>query len=143
MIKPLVLGNKTFPVNIIQGPLAGVSCAPFRALTWRYSQPAFSCTEMISSKTIIYQSALAQQRYLKKDPQEGPVCFQLSGHDAAELAEATKRVADYGADLIDLNCGCPVNKIRSKGAGSSLLMQPMKLYPQRSPHFIKKYLTLT
>jgi tRNA-dihydrouridine synthase B len=128
LIKPLTLGNKTFPLNIIQGPLAGVSCAPFRLLTWRYSQPAFSCTEMISSKTIIYQPALAQQRYIKKDPQEGPVCFQLSGSDPIEIAEATKRVSDYGADLIDLNCGCPVNKIRSKGAGSSLLMNSNKLY---------------
>ncbi|MFN7097555.1 MAG: tRNA dihydrouridine synthase [Gammaproteobacteria bacterium] len=128
MIKPLTIGNKIFPVNIIQGPLAGVSCAPFRLLTWRYGQPAFSCTEMISSKTIIYQPALAQQRYISKDPAEGPVCFQLSGSDPAEIAEATKRVTDYGADLIDLNCGCPVNKIRSKGAGSSLLMNPSKLY---------------
>lgn len=123
-----MLGNVSFPVNIIQGPLAGVSCAPFRLLTWRYSQPAFSCTEMISSKTIIYQPTLAQQRYIKKDPMEGPVCFQLSGSDPAEIAEATKRVTDFGADLIDLNCGCPVNKIRSKGAGSSLLMNSAKLY---------------
>lgn len=128
MIKPLVIGNKTFPVNIIQGPLAGISCAPFRLLTWRYSQPAFSCTEMISSKTIIYQPSLAQQRYINKHPQEGPVSFQLSANDPTELGEATKRVTDYGADLIDLNCGCPVNKIRSKGAGSSLLMNPSKLY---------------
>lgn len=128
MIKTLQLGNKTFPVNIIQGPLAGVSCAPFRLLTWRYSQPAFSCTEMISCKTIIHQPLLAQQRYLVKDPQEGPVCFQLSGTDPHELAEATKRVTDYGADLIDLNCGCPVKKIRSKGAGSGHLTNPAKLY---------------
>lgn len=128
MIKPLQLGNKTFPINIIQGPLAGVSCAPFRLLTWRYGEPAFSCTEMISSKTIIYQPAFVQQRYINKDPAEGPVCFQLSGSDPVEIAEATKRVTDYGADLIDLNCGCPVNKIRSKGAGSSLLMNSTKLY---------------
>ena len=123
-----MLGNKTFPVNIIQGPLAGVSCAPFRQLTWRYSQPAFSCTEMISCKTLLHSNVALQERFVKKDPQEGPVCFQLSGSDPIELAEATKRVTDYGADLIDLNCGCPVKKIRSKGAGSSLLMQPAQLY---------------
>lgn len=121
MIKPITLGNKAFPVNIIQGPLAGVSCAPFRRLTWEYSQPAFSCTEMISCKTLIYQSKSSHKRYVEKDPREGPVCFQLAGNDPAEIAEATKIVTDYGADLIDLNCGCPVKKIRSKGAGSSLL----------------------
>lgn len=128
MIKPLSLGNKSFPVNIIQGPLAGVSCAPFRLLTWRYSKPAFSCTEMISCKTLLHQPKLAHQRYIEKDPEEGPVCFQLSGNDPAALAEAVKKVTDYGADLIDLNCGCPVKKVRSKGAGSSLLTNASKLY---------------
>lgn len=128
MLKPLTLGNKTFPNNLIQGPLAGVSCAPFRALTWRYSQPAYSCTEMISCKTLIHQSNQAKHRYVSKDSEEGPVCFQLAGNDPQEVAEATKRVTDYGADIIDLNCGCPVNKIRSKGAGSRLLTDAPALY---------------
>lgn len=128
MIKSLILGNKTFPVNIIQGPLAGVSCAPFRSLTWRYSEPAFSCTEMISCKTLIHQPDHAQQRFTAKSPAEGPVCFQLSGNNPVELAEATKIATQCGADLIDLNCGCPVKKIRSRGAGSSLLSQPQQLY---------------
>lgn len=128
MIKPLTLGSTTFPTNIIQGPLAGISCAPFRRLTWRYSRPAFSCTEMISCKTIIHQPAQANQRYIQKDADEGPVCFQLSGADPNEVAEAVKRVTEHGADLIDLNCGCPVKKIRSRGAGSKLLTNPAALY---------------
>jgi len=128
MIQPLILGHKSFPNNIIQGPLAGISCAPFRVLATRYSQPAFSCTEMISCKTLIHQSEYTQKRFITKYPEEGPVCFQLSANNSLELAEATRRVADYGADLIDLNCGCPVKKIRSKGAGSSLLTDPSKLY---------------
>lgn len=68
------------------------------------------------------------QRYMKKDPDEGPVCFQLFGNDPEKLAEATKIVTDYGADLIDLNCGCPVKKVRNQQAGSKLLMEPLKLY---------------
>lgn len=122
------LGDKQFPNILIQGPLAGVSCAPFRALTWRYSRPAFSCTEMISCKTLLHQSKLAQRRFITKDIDEGPVCFQLSGNDPAELALAAKQVTDYGADLIDLNCGCPMKKIRSKGTGSRLLSDPLKLF---------------
>lgn len=128
LLSPMLLGNKNFPINIIQGPLAGVSCAPFRYLTWKFSKPAFSCTEMISCKSLNRQSKTSYQRYVAKDPREGPVCFQLAANDPAELAEATKRVTDYGADLIDLNCGCPVRKIRSKGAGSSLLTNPSTLY---------------
>lgn len=128
MIQPLTLGNKKFPTNLIQGPLAGISCAPFRLLTWQYSQPAFSCTEMISCKTLVRALPFSARRFITKDPAEGPVCFQLSSNDEQELAEATKRVTDFGADLIDLNCGCPVKKIRRQGAGSSLLVQPEKLF---------------
>ena len=124
----LRLKDQEFPVNLIQGPLAGLSCAPFRRLTWQYSRPAFSCTEMISCKTLIHQPSISQHRYITKDPEEGPVCFQLSGNDTHELAKAVKIATQYGADLIDLNCGCPVKKIRSRGAGSSLLTNPKKLY---------------
>lgn len=128
MITPLRLGSRTFPVNLIQGPLAGVSCAPFRLLTWRHSQPAFSCTEMISAKTLLHRNKQSNHRFIAKDPQEGPVCFQLSGSHPGEIAEAVKIATDTGADLIDLNCGCPVNKIRSKGAGSRLLTNPSLLH---------------
>jgi len=128
LIKPLSLGASHFPVNVIQGPLAGVSSAPFRLLTTEYSKPAFTCTEMISCKTLIHQPKRSRQRYIAKAQGEGPVCFQLSGSDTSELAEATKIATDAGADLIDLNCGCPVKKIRSRGAGSRLLTTPQKLY---------------
>jgi len=128
LIKPLHLGNKTFPVNIIQGPLAGYTSAPFRLLTWKYSSPAFTCTEMISCKGLKYNAKQLYQRYIKKDPAEGPVCFQLFGNDPQDLAEATKIVTDYGADLVDLNCGCPVKKVRKQNSGSSLLTDSNKLY---------------
>ncbi len=128
MLNSLKIGNKIFPHPLIQGPLAGVSASPFRRLAWQYSEPAFACSEMISCKTILYQTNLALTRYLHKDPLEGPVCFQLSGSDVYEVSEAVKRVTEAGADLIDLNCGCPVKKIRQKGAGSSLLTNTKILY---------------
>lgn len=128
MITPLALGNKIFANNLIQGPLAGFTCAPFRVMTWKHSKPAFSCTEMISCKALLRQPRLSQQRYLIKNPEEGPVCFQLFGNDPKELAESTKIVTDNGADLIDLNCGCPVKKVRKQGAGSSLLTDTPGLY---------------
>lgn len=125
---PLKIGNFLFPNNLIQGPLAGVSCAPFRALTWRYSRPAFTYTEMISCKTLIHQPSFSLNRYIHKAPEEGPVCFQLSGNNANDVGLATKIVTEYGADLVDLNCGCPVKKIRRQDAGSKLLTVPQKLY---------------
>jgi tRNA-dihydrouridine synthase B len=128
MIQSLTLGNKTFPINLIQGPLAGVSHSPFRLLTSLYGKPAFSCTEMISCKTLLHQPRDMHKRFVNIDPEEGPVCFQLSANNPLELAEATKIVTDYGANLIDLNCGCPVKKIRGKGAGSKLLADTKNLF---------------
>lgn len=128
LIRPLKLGNVTFATNIIQGPLAGVSSAPFRRLLWQYSQPAFACTEMISCNTLMHQSAKSLQRFVYKHPSEGALCFQLSANDPALLAQATKKATDLGADLIDLNCGCPVKKIRGKGAGSRLLSDASRIY---------------
>lgn len=127
-VKPLVIGNHVFPTNLIQGPLAGVSCAPFRKLIWKFSQPAFVCSEMISAKTVLQLKNPNNKRYLYKDPKEKDVCYQLSATDPLELAEATKIITDQGASLIDLNCGCPVKKIRDKNAGSKHLSQPLRLY---------------
>lgn len=122
------IAGHTYPSQLVQGPLAGVSCAPFRRLTWEYGAPAFTYTEMISCKTLIHQSAESQRRFITKDPQEGPLCFQLSANNPQELALGTRIAQDAGADLIDLNCGCPVKKIRGKKAGSYLLSQPSLMY---------------
>ncbi|MFA6037162.1 MAG: tRNA-dihydrouridine synthase family protein [Legionellales bacterium] len=127
MIRPLTIKDQTYPCNIVQGPLAGVSCAPFRALTLKWGQPAFSYTEMISCYTLINSPIARQQRFIKKVPGE-TLCFQLSASHPKELGIATQMVTDYGADLIDLNCGCPVKKIRSKKAGSHLLSDAGKFY---------------
>jgi tRNA-dihydrouridine synthase B len=128
MVRSLQIAQHTFSHNLVQGPLAGVSCAPFRQLVWEHGHPAFSYTEMMSCQTLIYQSKKSRERFIRKDPQEGPVCFQLSSSDLQSLAIGTKIVTDAGADLIDLNCGCPVKKIRSKKAGSHLLSQPSMIY---------------
>ncbi len=105
---------------LIQGPLAGVSCAPFRVLAETWGQPAFCVTEMLSAHHLVHASKVAR-RFSFKDPSEGKVCFQLSGTNPGDLAWATEQVMRWGADSIDLNCGCPVAKIRKKGAGSKLL----------------------
>jgi tRNA-dihydrouridine synthase B len=128
LIKPLKIADKTFPINLIQGPLAGYSCSAFRLLTWEYSRPAFTCTEMISCNALEYKPLLSQRRYIEKDSKEGPVCFQIFGNDPVKIGNAAKMVTDFGADLIDINCGCPVKKVRRQGAGSKLLTDPTTLY---------------
>lgn len=127
LIKPLKLGKLQLTSNLIQGPLAGYSCAPFRMITHQYGKPAFCATEMISAKDLVHRNP-KPKRYLGKDPKEGLLCYQLSGNDPEFLAQATALVSEAHADLVDLNCGCPVGKIRAKPAGSKLLTTPEKIF---------------
>lgn len=124
----LKLGAKIFSTNLIQGPLAGYTNSAMRYLIWKYGSPAFCCTEMISACALAHGQKKTIEHYLAKNPHEGPACFQLFGSDPQELAVATKIATDAGADLIDLNCGCPVRKVRMQNSGSSLLADPTKIY---------------
>lgn len=127
LFTPLTLGSVTLPNRLVQGPLAGYSCAPFRVMTARYGKAGFAATEMISAHDLAHNPK-TKNRYLWRDPEEALVCYQLSGQSPEFLARAVERVNAAGADLIDLNCGCPVNKIRSKACGSKLLATPERIY---------------
>lgn len=118
----LKIAQKIYNSNLIQGPLAGYTCAAMRIQTWKYSQPAYCCTEMISANQLVY-SKKPQTRYLERSELEGPLCFQMSAADQDVLAKATLIANQVEPDMIELNCGCPVPKIRKKGAGSKLLTQ--------------------
>jgi nifR3 family TIM-barrel protein len=126
MFSPLSIGALQLPSNIIQGPLAGVSCAPFRTRFYEYTPPAYCVTEMISALEVV-KSRHRLRRYLARNPIETRLCYQLSGTDPMILAEACRILQDLGADLIDLNCGCPKAKIRKKGAGSKLVESEVQL----------------
>lgn len=122
-IKPIQLKNLTLENNIWQAPLAGYSSLPFRVLTWRLGRPGLLATEMISAKAI-EQKNDKQEQYMKKADNEGPVAYQLWGCDEAAVEYASGVVEDRGADVVDLNCGCPVRKVKAAGAGSKLMEDP-------------------
>lgn len=123
---PFTIGSRTFANRLIQGPLAGFSCAPFRQLYYRYTPPAYCVSEMMSAHDVVHKHQ-PNSRYLCRAPEEKILCYQLSGHDPDIVSQAAIRVQALGADLIDLNCGCPKTKIRKKGAGSALLDKPARL----------------
>lgn len=120
------IGNLQLPHRYVQAPLAGISCAPFRALFSLYTKPAYAVTEMISAHSVLYKPNI-HRRYLTRAGAEGLWCVQLSGNDPALMFDAVQAVEHYKPNLIDLNCGCPKPKIRAKGAGSALLDNPLKL----------------
>ncbi|HBI21701.1 MAG TPA: nitrogen regulation protein, partial [Legionella sp.] len=124
---PFHIGGLRLSNRLIQGPLAGFSCAPFRQLFYQYTPPAYCVSEMISAHDVLDKHQ-PDSRYLYRAPEERVLCYQLSGNDPFILAQAADRVQALGADLIDLNAGCPKPKIRKKGAGSALLDEPQRLF---------------
>lgn len=121
------IGRLKLENRLIQAPLAGISCAPFRELFSLFIKPAYAVTEMISANSILENNDLINRRYLSHSKNEGKWCIQLSGSDPKKLASAVKICEKYKPDLIDLNCGCPKPKIRAKGFGSALMDNPNKL----------------
>ncbi len=117
---PLSIGSFQLQHRLIQGPLAGFSCAPFRQLFSQYTPPAYCVSEMLSAHDVLHKH-LFNGRYLYRSPDEKHLCYQISGTDPAIMADAAIKLEHSGADLIDINCGCPKTKIRKKGAGSALL----------------------
>ncbi len=124
---PFKIGSLTLPNRLIQGPLAGYSCAPFRELFFQFTPPAYCVTEMSSANDVLQKHSL-ESRYLYRSPHEKILAYQISGNNADILAAAAHKLEVLGADLIDINCGCPKTKIRKKGAGSALLEEPDKLH---------------
>ncbi|MGL5741235.1 MAG: tRNA dihydrouridine synthase [Legionella sp.] len=120
------IGTLTLPHRLIQGPLAGYSCAPFRTLFNRYMPPAYCVTEMSSATDILHKHQ-SSSRYLYRAPQERILAYQIAGTQPQVLADAAQQLQQQGADIIDINCGCPKPKIRKKGAGSALLETPEHL----------------
>jgi tRNA-dihydrouridine synthase B len=126
MHEPFSIGSLQFPHRLIQGPLAGYSCAPFRALFSYFTPPAYCVSEMLSAYDVVHKHQV-KSRLLYRDQREKMLCYQLSGTDPTIMASAAVRLENMGADLIDINCGCPKPKIRKKGAGSALLENPRQL----------------
>ena len=118
------IGSLTLPHRLIQGPLAGFSCAPFRAMYALFQQPAYAVSEMISARDLITRQPA---RFVSRASDEHRLCYQISGDDPDILVSAAQYLESIGADMIDLNCGCPKTKIRKKGAGSALLDKPQQL----------------
>lgn len=114
------IGTLTLPNRLVQGPLAGYSAAPFRALYYQFQAPAYAVSEMISAFDVVHKHP-THSRYLFRAEEETRLCYQLAGNDPQYMAKAALRLEQFGADLIDINCGCPKAKIRKKGAGSALL----------------------
>ncbi|MGK7884796.1 MAG: tRNA dihydrouridine synthase DusB [Crocosphaera sp.] len=120
--QPLKIGSVEVKSRVLQSPLSGVTDLVFRRLVRRYSPNSMIYTEMVSATEIHHLKQLP--RLMEIDKNEQPISIQLFDCRPDFMAEAAQKAVAEGAITIDINMGCPVNKITKKGGGSSLLRQP-------------------
>ncbi|HET6624255.1 MAG TPA: tRNA-dihydrouridine synthase [Gaiellaceae bacterium] len=116
---PWRIGPVEVPTRLVLAPMAGVSVQAFRRQGRRFGA-GLVCSEMVSCAGIEHRNERTLG-YLRVAPDEHPLAIQLFGSDASSMADAARMVEAVGADLVDLNFGCPVKKVTRTGAGAHLL----------------------
>jgi tRNA-dihydrouridine synthase B len=120
---PWVLGGRELRNRLVLAPLAGIGNWFVRLQAKRFGA-GLVVSEMVSSSGLTHGNPRTVREFLRIHPHEHPVSVQLFGHDPAVMREAAAMAAAAGADLIDLNMGCPVRKVCKTGAGAALLANP-------------------
>lgn len=130
LTEPFQIGPITVPNRVLLAPLAGIGNWFVRLQARRYGA-GMAVSEMVSSHAVHYRNAKTIDELLRIDSRErtvggvsGPVSIQLFGPDPEIMRSAAATVAERGADLIDLNMGCPVPKVCKTGAGAALIRDP-------------------
>ena len=123
---PLRLGAVELPNRLFVAPMAGVTDRPFRMLCKRLGA-GYAVSEMVTSKRELW-SSLKTSRRANHDGESAPIAVQIAGVDPAEMADAARYNIDRGAQVIDLNMGCPAKKVCNVWAGSALMSnEPLAL----------------
>src|ERR687892_1562234 len=110
------------PTRLVLAPMAGVSVQAFRRQGRRYGA-GLVCSEMVSVAGIQHRNERTLG-YLRVAGDEHPLAIQIFGSEPRVMAEAARMVEAAGADLVDINFGCPVRKVTKTGAGATLLEDP-------------------
>ncbi|MBA3721489.1 MAG: tRNA dihydrouridine synthase DusB [Parachlamydiaceae bacterium] len=120
--EPFQLGNILLPSNVFYAPLAGCSDFPFRKMSAKY-RPGLMYCEMVKMDALIRHDA-GTYHILDYSPDMHPIGGQLCGSKPQLAGKAARILEDLGFDVIDLNCGCPVDKVTKDGSGSGMLKTP-------------------
>jgi tRNA-dihydrouridine synthase B len=123
LTQPWILGGLEIPNRVVLAPLAGIGTWFVRLQAKRHGA-GMVVSEMVSSFAVHYRNERTCCELLRIHPDEHPVSMQLFGADPEIMASAAETVAAAGADVIDINMGCPVPKVCKTGAGAALLEDP-------------------
>jgi len=113
------IGNITLDGNVLLAPMSGVTDLPFRQIVKNFGSPLV-ISEMIASRAMILQTRESLKK-CQKDVSQYPMSVQLAGCEPSVMAEAARLNEELGADIIDINFGCPVKKVVNGFAGSALM----------------------
>ena len=113
------IGPYTLPNTLFVAPMAGVTDRPFRQLCRQFGS-GYAVSEMVTSRPDL-QKSLKTSRRANHDGEPGPIAVQIAGTDAQMMADAARYNIDRGAQIIDINMGCPAKKVCNKWAGSALM----------------------
>jgi tRNA-dihydrouridine synthase B len=116
------IGDVEIPTRVVLAPMAGVSVQAFRRQGRRFGA-GLVCSEMVSCAGIAHRNERTFG-YLRVARDEHPLAIQIFGADPVAMAEAARMVEAVGADIVDMNFGCPVRKVTKTGAGAHLLEDP-------------------
>ena len=121
------IGNVEIKNKVIIAPMAGVSNIAFRTIMKEFGA-GLIYAEMVSDKALTYNNQKTFEM-IKVLDEEKPLAMQIFGSDVESMVEAAKIIdKESNCDIIDINFGCPVNKIVKNGAGSKLMQTPDKIY---------------
>ncbi len=121
----LRIGKHLIDPPFLLAPMAAVSEMPFRVLVFEMGA-GLATTELISAKGIFYGNRRTRQYMTYDKEHERPYSLQLFGGELESMAAAARAAMEHGADIIDINMGCPVKKVTKTGSGSSLLCDPAR-----------------
>src|SRR5690348_4158552 len=116
------IGDVEIPTRVVLAPMAGVSVQAFRRQGRRYGA-GLVCSEMVSCAGIEHRNEKTLG-YLRVASDEHPLAIQIFGSEPRSMAEAGRMVEAAGADIVDMNFGCPVRKVTKTGAGAHLMEDP-------------------
>jgi nifR3 family TIM-barrel protein len=120
---PFEIGGIEIPNRVLLAPLAGIGNWFVRLQAKRHGA-GLAVSEMVSSFGLHHRNERTLRELMRIHPDEHPVSVQLFGHDPDVMRSGAAIAAEAGADLIDINMGCPVRKVRRTGAGAELLRDP-------------------
>jgi nifR3 family TIM-barrel protein len=123
LTEPFEIGGIRIANRVLLAPLAGIGNWFVRLQAKRHGA-GLAISEMVSSFALHYNNERTLRELMRIHPDEHPVSMQLFGHDPEVMRSGAEIAAKAGADLIDINMGCPVPKVRKTGAGAQLLRDP-------------------